>query len=615
MAQQQGVNPDPLDVGGNQYPLSSVSTAAGTFLGKTEHMENLTSGRIVFATFPGTGTTSGIHLADNRITDFDISVSGVQLCNELGILFTATATVVASADVPVGGSPTAEDYNHGISDFWWFAPTPYWVNQYEIYYGGSQMGTYKKEFIVYDVFRHLDIEEYMQYAEVLLLDGNVKIHSQDGALTGAQDVAPCAFNYSATDAVQDYQLYTDHQSVGQYACVGKQMPNFCIKGAGVPLSNTFVAAQTAGQMSTQIYEEWLQYASLRTWRQNNAAATVQVNSGNQSRQLYYPIFNYISQENLWMPGLNQRIRTRIYWSNQINSIPINADKLIMTNIVPKTGQFNAAAGTHALRVYNGILPLDGSFPSLADATQGTKGNQVRLRRADGNTDLDTTIDGMWLKGYAYNPDVAASISDIYSSQTVASRTTIPKTAFTTVPYQSWNANQVVNDTLNVMSGLMDSSQTYLQNQVTAYNNCKAVYANMAQGLPINMISKLTMYDGSGIPYCTPNYPGILVQNFWQGCDLDRSVCPMLFSTWGVTFTPELRAVLEDGSKHGSQYMNSLWRTEVTPKYTRAATAPGTVFGSGADTNTYTYIPQAVAIGDNYATILQTAVGSYSINLS
>lgn len=610
----QGTNPDPLDAGGDQYPLSSVTTGAGTFMAKSEHMEQLTSGRITFATFPAEGTTSGIHLADGRTTDFNVSASGVQLCNELGILMSLTATVVAAADVTTGSAAT--DVSHGISDHWFISPTFLWVKLYEIFYGGSQLGTYYLAFNAYDVFRHLDMEEYCQYAEVLFLESSIRLHSSDSAVTGQQALPACAYNYSATDAVLDYSIFSDHHSTGQFATTGAQMPNVTFKGAGVPLSNTVGSIVGAGgNMSTVIPEEWLDYVAIRTWRQNAADGATQTNSGNQTRQAYFPMFNYVSQECLWLPGLNQRIRFRITWTNtMMNGLPINADKLTITNVKPRFGQLDATAGNHARRTYNGILPLDGTTPNLT-GTEPTVGNVVRLRRIDQNTDMTTTIDGMWLKGYQYNADVAAAISNIHSSQTVVSRTTIPKYNESTVPYASWTAGSEINDTQQGLSGLMDQVIIYVNHRVNAYINTASAYGNCAQGLPINSISQFTLQDGSGVPYGVPNLPGILVQNFWQGCDLDRCLAPILFSAIGIIFTPELRAVLEDGSKHGSQYLNGLWRTKMTPKYTRATNAPGTIFGSGsASAIDMTYQTTAYCIGDNYATVAQTAVGSYQVNL-
>lgn len=663
---------DSSDVAGtNQYPVHAVTSADGSstdYMVRTRHANSLGHGRITYGQIAPQGNVTNLFGTSSQETNFYISSNAVQLVHEMGITGTMTFPIPA----------TAKHMNAYFP-----APTPYWIQQYDVYFGGSLLTSYLREYNVVTTYQVMTFADYQRLAGICFLEGGIdrdRYQDLSFAADAANDVfhaykpfplkygnmAGFAINTAApgtgdpirrTYAVG--QLGLTDTLYGQHGVSGGTVCQPVEYGAGVPLSAMMplsmplaLGKTLAAAASADIQEDQGTDKS-----PNTAAATVneartalpiraldhavlaprytdQVGATDVTRDFYIPLHNWLTVSALWMPHLNQPIRIKCTWATDINSIPIvqdggvNADGSRYAAPVNITDTFSSTAVSR-IRIPEWDT-TNKYFISTKDAIDVTpadyanyKGFFVFPRRIEGNCQVNKL--NLYLRGYQFNADLAAAIQTMHSRNNVVSRVVVPRVG--EYRPERWQKGQRLQWTKQGFTGVFAELNHIICHEAAHERANNAIGRSFQTAAPISKIAATQFTDSSGVPYGVSNIEGGVIQDAFLAFTYKDSMFPYLFRSVCFPFSPDPVGAIMFGERKGSQYLNGLWKMELTPAANRptnlsklaiAGQAAGAAARAaaitarnnqliGADSTTLSTVVRE--IGNQFATVTEHPTGS------
>lgn len=642
---------DKTDVASSQqYPLHNVKSKGNDgYMVRTRHAVTIGHGRVTYATFPPDGNAENPFSQPGRETNFNISANQTQLVSEIGIH--------GKIRFPLPTPSATENSMY----CWWPAPTVDWIQQYDIYFGGALLTSHTKGYNRITFYKLLSESDYKNIASVCLLEGGIFGHDENATVVGTnaglnlistQLTAYVPFplrpnmtqaalatipvtgggTVAETENMRPWvggQINVRHE--GQEGITGPSFRMPAQYGGGIALSCMMPLVGARGIESTDNQGQLtvsdpycavplraFDYA-IKTWDCGTDEATRATNnSGAVEKEFYIPLHNWLTVQALWMPHLNQRIRLRVLWSQQINAVAVDdtQGRVVITDNY-RGLSFGQVESRASMDVAN---RFDTTYNILAasDPITGPNNTHVYARRMDGSgadrpqvTNLNLAV-----RGYQFNADVAASITAIHKQNNVVSRVTVPRVAEERPG--TWNATDTYEWTKQGFTGVFAQLDTLVCHECSGIDSGHmAVGRSFQTAAPISKVETAQLSDPSGLAYGVSNMPGVTIQDYYKNMTYRGSMFPYLFRSITYPFSPDPIGAIASGERKGSQYLNGQWRMALTPTCTRAATLPtqailGIPVGTERDYLTNTLQTVIREYGDQYATITEHPSGALSI---
>lgn len=608
---------DATDVAGtNQYPVHRVGGENSSYLVRSRHTASLGHGRMQYGQITYQGEGQNIFGPGLRQTNFYISANNAQLIHQLGIQGTLSFKRPDAANQVYAYFPS---------------PTPWWIRQYEIFYGSSLLSSYLREYNVLTTMQVLSPSDYKCLAGVCFFEGG--INRDRSATLSTTDIGATAHCYppipnklagpaytpktiTAGDSTMAAGYSLTDALYGQSGVLGGSVLDPVEYGGGVPGSalwpldavraytnRTFAGtanafAQSQGSIKSPsapnqddtdretrcaIPMRLLDHAVLAPHYYND---NTQASEQNIERDFYIPLHNWLSVGAIWMPHLNQPMRIKVYWASDVNAIAIDegggrvigADAAIGDSYGPAAVNLTDQFGNYAVSQIQGLESKGAEFNSYTSTLPACKAfnnnsvMQVIPRRMDSDNGNFVTLSNLnlYIRGYQYNADIAASIQAMHLTNNVVSRVVVPRVA----EYRpdSWQKGLEYTWTQQGFTGVFCEINTLVCHELASDRQYNAVGRSYQTACSISKVQSAEFQDPSGISYGVSQIPGVLIQDTYPKYTYQNSMFPYLFRSICFPFSPDPVGAILLGERKGSQYLNGNWRMKLTPASTRPENA-------------------------------------------